>query len=144
VFGSEQETKMSDKIQNLSVCVRVESQAVAAFNLFLQLNCAGPLSDDDTLPLQLVNPHASCFADQLHAVSASDQERSLSLVAKQDTSCHNSILSEPAVDGVQPRQALNAPCLVFLARCLLSMARDLSFPFHPSHCCCCRHKFVQK
>jgi hypothetical protein len=112
--------KMSKKIQTVSECVQVEFLAIAAFNLFLQLNYTGPLLDDDTVLLQPVNPHA-CFADQLHAVSASDQEKSLSLTAKRDTSYHNSVLSELAVDGVWPCQVSNAPYLLLLARCLLSL-----------------------
>jgi tetratricopeptide (TPR) repeat protein len=111
-------SKISNKIQTISESVELEFLAIAALNLFLQLNYTGPLLDDDSV-LQPINPHV-CFAEQLHAVSASDQEKSASLTAKRDTSYHNSVLSELAVDGVWPCQVSNGPYLLLLARCILS------------------------
>jgi len=113
-------------------CVEVELLAVAAFNMFLQLNYTGPLLDrstsptDDTPlePLAGVNPH-ECF--QRFTESVKDEEtKEVPLTAPtRDNTFYNVVLSELAVDGEWPCQVCQAPYLLLLAR---SMFHALANP----------------
>jgi tetratricopeptide (TPR) repeat protein len=103
-------------VETVNQGVEVELLAVAAFNLFLQLNYTGPSleksaspTDDTPLdPLANVNPHP-CF--QSFCTVATEPKR--------DDKFHNKVLSELAVDGEWPCQVCQAPYLLLLARSIL-------------------------
>lgn len=111
----------------ISKCVQVEILAVAAFNLFLQLNYTGPSLDRGTLPFDVatseplakINPHG-CFRSRLNAPvdDASEEEmKKLSTTGlKRDNEFHNKVLSELAVDGEWPCQVCHVPYLLLVAR----------------------------
>ena len=120
--------------QTTDVCVKVECIAIAAFNLFLQLNYTGPtleqmakehLTTEDTPPNPLVgiDPHA-CFRDVLKADSENDDKtRDSALLTatapRRNMTYHNSVLSELAVDGEWPSPICQVPYLLLLARSIL-------------------------
>ena len=119
-------------VQNVNQGVEVELLAVAAFNLFLQLNYTGPSleksaspTDDTPLdPLENVNPH-SCFPSFCEAtIEAGDAITE----PKRDDKFHNNVLSELAVDGEWPCQVCQAPYLLLLAR---SIFHALARPQRP-------------
>ena len=107
----------------------VELLAVAALNLFLQLNYTGPslekshvdpaMSDNDEEdPLATVNPH-SCFAS--FCGNTDDlQTQTTTSTSSRDNVFHNNVLSELAVDGEWPCQVCQAPYFLLLGRCLFS------------------------
>jgi tetratricopeptide (TPR) repeat protein len=113
---------------NVSSCVQVELLAVAAFNLFLQLNYTGPSLDRGTSPTDVAtseplasNPH-ECFKSQLNpTVDASKEETKefSTLAPKRDQTFHNKVLSELAVDGEWPCQVCQVPYLLLVARSML-------------------------
>ena len=97
------------KLQTLSQCVEAEFLAIAAFNLFLQLNYTGPTIDDDEEKASLlasINPH-KCFANCLNHT-------------EDNAKYHGTVLSELAVDGSWPCEVSVAPYMLLLARCILS------------------------
>ena len=111
---------------SISKCVQVELLAVAAFNLFLQLNYTGPSLDCGTSPFDVakseplaeINPHG-CFRSRLNPpVDASKEEmKKLSSSAlKRENEFHNKVLSELAVDGEWPCQVCQVPYLLLVAR----------------------------
>lgn len=114
-------------------CVKVEFLAIAALNLFLQLNYTGPsleqiakehmMNDDDAVnPLLGIDPHP-CFRELLHYDNEqnSDTNKDTSLTApKRDVNYHNSVLAELAVDGDWPSQICQVPYLLLLSRSILS------------------------
>jgi len=130
------------KVQNVSECVEAEIIAIAAFNLFLQLNYTGPslddiktetVGDEESFPLEGINPHV-CFANYLQSSSGKKLDKaSHSITAKRDTKYHNTVLSELAVDGMWPYNVTEAPYFLLLARSILSnlvsvKTRKISLP----------------
>jgi hypothetical protein len=130
------------KIQTVSECVEAEIVAVAAFNLFLQLNYTGPSLDDnkindvddkESFSLEGINPHV-CFSNYLQSSSGkSFDETNHSITAKRDTKYHNTVLSELSVDGMLPCSVVECPYLLLLARSILSnlvsvTAKSISLP----------------
>lgn len=130
------------KIQTVSECVEAEIVAVAAFNLFLQLNYTGPslddnkINDDDdkeSFSLEGINPHV-CFSNYLQSSSGKTfDETNHSITAKRDTKYHNTVLSELSVDGMLPCSVVEGPYLLLLARSILSnlvsvTAKSISLP----------------
>jgi tetratricopeptide (TPR) repeat protein len=111
------ETKMV-KLQSVADFVEAEIVAVAAFNLFLQLNYTGPVFDNEGA-LDGINPHP-CFVDLLNASVKEKQEKMQTITAQRDTRFNNSVLSELAMDGTWPCQVAEAPYMLLLARSLLS------------------------
>jgi hypothetical protein len=118
------------KIRTASECIEAEIIAIAAFNLFLQLNYTGPSMNDiksscvgddkESLSLEGINPHA-CFTKYLQ--SSSDKkihEENKTITSKRDTKYHNTVLSELAVDGMWPCNVVEAPYLLLLARSIFS------------------------
>jgi tetratricopeptide (TPR) repeat protein len=108
------------KLESVSQCVEAEFFAIAAFNLFLQLNYTGPSVDDNSL-LASINPHA-CFADCLNSSAPDidiDAAKGTTLSSK-ETKYRSTVLSELAVDGTWPCEVSVAPYLLLIARCLLS------------------------
>ena len=109
---------------SVSSCVQVELLAVAALDLFLQLNYTGPSLDRGTSPtddspkepLADIHPHA-CFASRLD--DAATEEETKGPPPKRDNKFHNAVLSELAVDGEWPCQVCEAPYLLLLARSML-------------------------
>jgi tetratricopeptide (TPR) repeat protein len=112
--------KQLSKIAAITECVEAEFIAIAAFNLFLQLNYTGPTVDDEST-LRGVNPH-SCFVEYLSA--SENDEKKDTITSKRDTQYHNTVLSELAVDGIWPCQVAEAPYLLLLARCILATLSD--------------------
>lgn len=111
------ETKMV-KLQSVSDFVEAEVVAVAAFNLFLQLNYTGPVFDNEG-PLDGINPHP-CFVEFLNASLDEKQEKMQTITAQRDTRYNNTVLSELAMDGTWPCQVAEAPYMLLLARSILS------------------------
>jgi hypothetical protein len=108
---------------NVSSCGKIELLAVAAFNMFLQINYTGPSlerstspTDDSPLePLADVNPH-SCFQN-LTSPAEKDETIEPSIASpKRDNAFHNKVSSELSVDGEWPCQVCQAPYLLLLAR----------------------------
>ena len=124
--------KLGTKVQSVTHCVELELLAVAALNLFLQLNYTGPLLEDPETALSDINPH-SCFARALQHhkdytspkdqtdLDSDDEEKKKqeSITSKRDTKYHNAVLSELAVDGVFPCHVAEGPYYLLLARCIL-------------------------
>lgn len=105
------------KLKSVSDCVEAEIVAIAAFNLFLQLNYTGPVLDDENA-LEGLNPHP-CFAQYLNVSLEEKKEKKQTITAQRDTKYHNSVLSELVVDGVWPCQVAEAPYMLLLARSIL-------------------------
>jgi len=116
-FWSQIERKMS-KISSISESVEAELLAIAALNIFLQLNYTGPAFDDKSI-LDGVNPHP-CFADYFHVCPQEEEEKSRTITDRRHTKYHNAVLSELAVDGMWPCQVAEVPYLLLLARSILS------------------------
>lgn len=110
--------RMLSQIRTVSECVEAEFLAIAAFNLFLQLNYTGPVVEHKD-HLQGINPH-KCFADYLSFSSTDIVEKSETITAKRDTKYHNAVLAELAVEGVWPCQVAEAPYLLLLSRYILT------------------------
>lgn len=98
------------KITTTMQCVEAELFAIAALNLFMQLNYTGPMFEDVSI-LEAVNPHSHveiCFKKGDAAEQNSDR-----------SSYENSVLSELTVDGLWPCQVAKVPYLLLIARCVL-------------------------
>jgi tetratricopeptide (TPR) repeat protein len=103
-------------------CIAMELVAVAALQLFLQMNYTGPTLDDETL--KDINPHPtfheSFEALQRHAGNHGIDEKmdsDKSTAAIDDSRrLHNAILSELSVDGDWPCQVCKDPYFLLLAR----------------------------
>ena len=115
-----QELRMAERIRDrvlsycvsVASCVEVELLAVAAFNLFLQLNYTGPSLDRGTSPTDMpseslaeINPH-SCFQSDTTALTPEEEKKKF----------HNAVLAELAVDGEWPCQVCQVPYLLLVAR----------------------------
>mmetsp|Transcript_11964 Transcript_11964/g.34283 ORF Transcript_11964/g.34283 Transcript_11964/m.34283 type:complete len:989 (-) Transcript_11964:591-3557(-) len=116
------------KLQTVSECVEAEVVGIAAFNLFLQLNYTGPLledmqsndrGDEECTPLEGIDPHY-CFASYLKSSEEVNEKTNDSITNKRDTTYHNAVLSELAMDGMWPCQVAEAPYLLLLARSIFS------------------------
>ncbi|CAB9523205.1 repeat protein 27 [Seminavis robusta] len=135
------------KVQNLVDCVELEFLAIAAFNLFLQLNYTGPslLQQDkpiqeahqqDEDPLRDINPHP-CFLEYFQQCADTKDEAksqkeddnnnqtttvntSITTSSHTQTKYHNAVLAELSVEGEWPCQVCHAPYLLLLARSILS------------------------
>lgn len=97
------------KATTVKKCVEAEFFAIAALNLFLQLNYTGPMFEDPSI-LQTINPHSVvdiCFKNENLSKSNSDL-----------SSYENSVLSELTVDGLWPCQVAKVPYLLLIARCV--------------------------
>ena len=145
--GMEPEISVSQTVRDrvLSICtttaacIKVEFLAIAALNLFLQLNYTGPSleqlarehmrnDDDDVNPLIGIDPHP-CFREILRYTDeqSNDTNNDTSLTApKRDVNYHNAVLAELAVDGDWPSQICQVPYLLLLSRSILS---TLANPF---------------
>jgi hypothetical protein len=102
-------------VDSISSLVEAEFFAIAALNLYLQLNYTGPLFEDPSA-LDGVNPHpilATCIKSSPQATDA-----------EMETSYHNAVLAELVVDGVWPCQIAKGPYLLLLARCILLTLSD--------------------
>ena len=106
-------------------CIILELVAVAALQLFLQMNYTGPTLDDDTL--KGINPNP-IFYEILKASPPQDNNQNAD--EKEDPGntetsiddskkLHNAILSELAVDGEWPCQVCQYPYFLLVARTIL-------------------------
>jgi tetratricopeptide (TPR) repeat protein len=107
------------EVDSLTNLVQVELIAIAALNLFLQLNYTGPAFDDPLMQLQGINPHA-CFAEYLQANEQDAEDKRQTITAQRDTKFHNKVLSELSVDGTWPCQVADGPYFLLVARCIFS------------------------
>ncbi|KAG7348582.1 tetratricopeptide repeat protein [Nitzschia inconspicua] len=107
------------KLGTRTELVEAEILAIAAFNLYLQLNYTGPTFDDIDTELKGINPHP-CFAELLQVNEQDEQDKRQTITAQRDTKYHNAVLSELAVEGLWPCQVAEAPYFLLLARCILS------------------------
>lgn len=125
-------------------CVKVEFLAIAALNLFLQLNYTGPslekmakehmMNDDlgmSNNPLRGIDPHP-CFVKLLHGDTDQEQDTEkndfLLTAPRRNTNYQNSVLTELAVDGDWPSQTCQVPYLLLLARSILATLANPSRP----------------
>lgn len=111
-------------VDSILECIEAEFFAIAALNLFLQLNYTGPVFDT-TNELNGINPHP-CFAKILNASPSdtdTDTKQNTSTTLR-DTKYQNAVLSELTVDGMWPCQVAKAPYFLLLARCILLSLSD--------------------
>jgi tetratricopeptide (TPR) repeat protein len=102
-------------VDSISSLIEAEFFAIAALNVFLQLNYTGPLFEDPSA-LDGVNPHpilATCIKSSPQATDA-----------EIEISYHNAVLTELSVDGFWPCQISKVPYLLLLARCILLTLSD--------------------
>lgn len=102
-------------IDCISSLIEAEIFAVAALNVFLQLNYTGPLFEDPNA-LNGIDPHPILASSIL-----SSQQDTNAEIGK---SYHNAVLAELAVDGYWPCQIAKVPYLLLLARCILLTLSD--------------------
>lgn len=133
-------------------CVEVELLAIAAFNLFLQVNYTGPSlyhggvarpgKDDPVKAISNINPHG-IFLDQLQVSQTSQKAREVSKDTTQeekdlkedriveppvDVKFQNAVLAELSVDGEWPCPVSKYPYFFLLARSILLTLADPNMP----------------
>jgi tetratricopeptide (TPR) repeat protein len=104
-------TKLAE-LKSISECVEAEFFAIAALNIFLQLNYTGPFFEE-TNALDGIDPHP-CFAQCLKSLPVESEKED-----QRHSRYQNAVLSELTVDGIWPCQVAKVPYLLLLARCIL-------------------------
>ena len=106
--------------QDVSELVEFEFVAIAALNLYLQMNYTGPKIErtEKDNPFDGIDPHP-CFQEQLQVVTEDAEAKQKSLTATRDTKYHNTVLSELAVEGIWPCQVADVPYFLLVARCVI-------------------------
>lgn len=111
------------KVESVLECLEAEFFAIAALNLFLQLNYTGPMFDDPKI-LDGLDPHP-CFAQCLNAIPDDVEDaKQVTTETLRDSKYQNTVLSELTVDGMWPCQVAKAPYFLLLARCILLSLSD--------------------
>eukprot|EP00980_Cylindrotheca_fusiformis_P013496 scaffold3450_cov114-Cylindrotheca_fusiformis.AAC.1 len=99
----------------ISSLVEAEFFAVAALNVFFQLNYTGPLFEDQNA-LKGVDPHP--------ILTKAIKSEYRGTAVERESSYQNAILAELSVDGFWPCQISKVPYLLLLARCILLTLSD--------------------
>ena len=138
-------------------CVEVEMVAIAAFNLFVQVNYTGPSlhhggvarpgKEDEVKQLNDINPHGQ-FASQLHVSQKENDEKTINSESKEgddtqndvggdddnvdeppvDLQFQNAVLAELSVEGEWPCPVCKYPYFLLLARSILLTLADPNRP----------------
>ena len=129
---------------SMCACVVLELVAVAALQLFLQMNYTGPTIDVEMLEDIDPNPTFRTIfkTSQLHDnKNTTDDEKgdpdTNKIGIDESKRVHNAILSELAVDGEWPCQVCQSPYFLLVARSILATLSqpdqpDWSSPFAPN------------